>query len=285
MATQETKVMEATDLVVLRNNQVLTTSVKVAEVFGKSHKDVLEKIRLLSAENSANQIQGFNPQFIQQEYIDSHNRTQNMFVMNRDGFVELVSNFSGQKAREWKRKYHAAFNQMEEQLKNNTKPLSPLEILKQQVQIMEEHEARISAVEQEQAKQVDINKKVDRHLEQHDTTFQDIQERLGNVENGRKNLTEDIKIAIDLLHYGTGDDYGHCYFMFYARVSAAAHHIPIYISSLVARQRKNLIKQGKSESYSKQKVTGITVINADPALQAAARQVILEINQEYGELA
>lgn len=153
MATQETKLIEATDLVILENGQALTTSLKVAEVFGKSHKDVLEKIRLLSAENSANQIEGFNPQFIQQDYIDSHNRAQSMFVMNRDGFVELVSNFSGQKAREWKRKYHAAFNQMEKALKEQQiKPLSPLEILKQQVQIMEDHERKLQEHEQQISK-------------------------------------------------------------------------------------------------------------------------------------
>lgn len=33
------------ELVILKNRQALTTSLKVAEVFEKSHKDVLEKIR------------------------------------------------------------------------------------------------------------------------------------------------------------------------------------------------------------------------------------------------
>lgn len=36
--------------------------------------------------------------------------------MNRDGFTELVGNLNGKKAREWKRKYFAAFNAMEQRL-------------------------------------------------------------------------------------------------------------------------------------------------------------------------
>ena len=40
-------------LVFFENNQALTTSLKIAEVFEKQHKDILEKIRLLAAEISA----------------------------------------------------------------------------------------------------------------------------------------------------------------------------------------------------------------------------------------
>ena len=106
------------DLVSLNSNdEPVTTSLKVAKHFGKQHKDVLEKIRNLSAEISADlQIDGYNPKFTECTYIDSWNRPQVYFEMNRDAFVELVGNMNTAKAREWKRKYHAAFNKMQKAL-------------------------------------------------------------------------------------------------------------------------------------------------------------------------
>ena len=110
------------DLVFIESNQALTTSLKIAKTFEKEHKDVLEKIKFLAAEishpNSAEipaqwWREWFNPVFVEQTYVDDSGKTNPMYLMNRDGFVELVGNFSGKKAREWKRKYHAEFNRME----------------------------------------------------------------------------------------------------------------------------------------------------------------------------
>lgn len=41
------------ELVIMHDKQVVTTSLKVAEIFKKEHRDVMEKIRNLTAENSA----------------------------------------------------------------------------------------------------------------------------------------------------------------------------------------------------------------------------------------
>lgn len=103
-----------TDLVFLKHKQALTTSLIVAEKFEKLHKDVLEKIRFLSAEISADvPIEGFNPKFIADTYKDVEGREQPLYLLNRDAFTELVGNLNGRNARIWKRKYHAAFNAME----------------------------------------------------------------------------------------------------------------------------------------------------------------------------
>ena len=103
-----------TELVFLKHKQALTTSLKVAEIFEKPHKDILEKIRFLAAEISATKLEdGYNPQFRESSYVDERGKTYPLFVMNRDGFTELVGNLNGKKAREWKRKYFAAFNAME----------------------------------------------------------------------------------------------------------------------------------------------------------------------------
>lgn len=107
------------ELVALNDKkEPVTTSLKVAKDFGKNHQHVLEKIRKLSVEISTDlQIDGYNPKFTECTYIDSWNRPQIYFEMNRDAFVELVGNMNTAKARVWKRKYHAAFNKMEQALK------------------------------------------------------------------------------------------------------------------------------------------------------------------------
>ena len=105
------------ELVFIQNEQAITTSLKVAEVFEKQHKDVLEKFRYLSAEISATKLEdGYNPQFCEKTYVDERGKIYPMYEMNRDGFTELVGNMNGVKVREWKRKYFAAFNRMENAL-------------------------------------------------------------------------------------------------------------------------------------------------------------------------
>ena len=106
-----------TELVKIINDQPITTSLKVAEVFEKKHKDILEKIRFLAAEISATKLEDkYNPQFCEKTYIDERGKNYPMYEMNRDGFTELVGNMNGVKVREWKRKYFAAFNAMEKKL-------------------------------------------------------------------------------------------------------------------------------------------------------------------------
>lgn len=98
-------------LVEVSNNQIVTDSRRVAEVFGKRHKHVLESIaNICSAEKSA---QSF---FYESNYKDGSGKSNKRYLMNRDGFSLLVMGFNGKKALEWKVKYIEAFNAMEKKL-------------------------------------------------------------------------------------------------------------------------------------------------------------------------
>lgn len=127
------------------NNQALTSSLLVAEKFGKEHKHVLDAIRELiqgCAENSA------DPMFVETIYVNEQNRQEYpMFIMNRDGFTLLAMGFTGKKAMRFKLDYIAAFNAMEKALKEQQKPLSQLEILVQSAQALLEQSKRIENVE------------------------------------------------------------------------------------------------------------------------------------------
>lgn len=96
-----------------QNDQVITTSLKVAEVFGKRHNDVLKSIRnLTSAQNCA-----VLKMFETSSYVSEQGKEQPMFIMNRDGFTLLAMGFNGEKALEFKINYIEAFNKMEETIK------------------------------------------------------------------------------------------------------------------------------------------------------------------------
>lgn len=102
-----------TNLVEVNNEQVVTTSLVVAETFGKRHDHVLQDIKNLTTENS-----GVKNMFEKTTYTNSRNREYPMYLINRDGFTLLAMGFNGKEALEFKVKYIEAFNKMEEQIKN-----------------------------------------------------------------------------------------------------------------------------------------------------------------------
>ena len=104
------------ELVIMHDKQVVTTSLKVAEIFEKEHKNVMQSIKNLTAENSA-----VKKMFVEDRYLNSRSQQQPMYYMNRDGFTLLAMGFTGSKAMEFKLKYIDAFNKMEKQIKEETK--------------------------------------------------------------------------------------------------------------------------------------------------------------------
>ena len=116
-------------LVVMKNQQAVTTSLAVAQAFDKKHKHVLEAInnKIDSAENSAQ----YKNMFMESFYQDLSGKRNKMYYMNRDGFTFIAMGFTGRKADEFKLKYIQAFNAMEEQIRNQQRlPQSPTEMLK-----------------------------------------------------------------------------------------------------------------------------------------------------------
>ena len=93
--------------------KALTTSLKIAEVFGKRHDNVLKDIRELLCSEHFRLLN-----FEESSYVNTQNKEQPMFTMTRDGFTLLAMGFSGVKAMRFKEKYIAAFNKMEEAIKN-----------------------------------------------------------------------------------------------------------------------------------------------------------------------
>lgn len=130
------------DLVIMKNQQAVTSSLQVAEVFDKQHKNVVQAIenKIYSAENSAQYDSMFSKGF----YKDRSGKSNPMYYMNRDGFSFIAFGFTGKKADAFKLKYIEAFNSMEEQVKL---PTSPREIARLALQANEETNQRLDSVE------------------------------------------------------------------------------------------------------------------------------------------
>ena len=107
------------ELVKINNDQVVTTSLIVAEKFEREHKDVLDSIRqILVAENSA-------VKFFFESTYESRGKQYPVYLMNRDGFMLLVMGFSGKRALKFKLKFIEAFNQMESTLLKKKQKITP----------------------------------------------------------------------------------------------------------------------------------------------------------------
>jgi|GEM_PF-2357973 len=97
--------------VAVHGGRAVTTTVRVADIFGKRHGDVLKVFERLGCSQDFNQ-RNFAPI----SYADERGRTHRAFEMTKDGFVFLVMGFTGKKAAAFKEAYIAAFNEMEKAL-------------------------------------------------------------------------------------------------------------------------------------------------------------------------
>ncbi|EES3274457.1 transcriptional regulator [Escherichia coli] len=104
--------------VTIENGRAVTTSVAIAEFFGKRHERVLDKIRNLDCSAKFTEHN-----FVSSEYTDSTGRKLPMYQITKNGFVFLVMGFTGKKAAAFKETYIAEFDRMEAELRqNNTHP-------------------------------------------------------------------------------------------------------------------------------------------------------------------
>lgn len=104
--------------VTIENGRAVTTSVAIAEFFGKRHERVLDKIRNLDCSAKFTEHN-----FVSSEYTDSTGRKLPMYQITKHGFVFLVMGFTGKKAAAFKEAYIAEFDRMEAGLhQNNTWP-------------------------------------------------------------------------------------------------------------------------------------------------------------------
>ena len=113
------------------NGTIKTTSLKVAEHFGKQHKSVLRSIKNLDC---SSEFSGRNFALTSSDVIQPNGglRKEPSYEMTKDGFTFLAMGFTGKEAAKWKEAYINAFNKMAEQLSSNPVQLESPTITKVQ---------------------------------------------------------------------------------------------------------------------------------------------------------
>lgn len=121
------------------NGEVLTTSLNVAKVYRKEHRDIMRKIRHFI--DVIPELAERN--FTLGSYKDQNNQDRPMYLMDRKGFAMLVNKFTGDKALIFTAKYTDAFERMIEliaQLKDETNKLYDIAV-SEECQLQRQYDA------------------------------------------------------------------------------------------------------------------------------------------------
>ena len=105
---------ETNELIEIENGQPVTTSLKVAEIFGKLHKNVLRDIQEKILPHVSSDFAQLN--FEPSSYVNEQNKHQPMYYITRDGFTMVAMGYTGAKAMKFKEAYINEFNKMEAML-------------------------------------------------------------------------------------------------------------------------------------------------------------------------
>ena len=118
------KEINTSQLVDFGNGQAITTSLQVAEYFGKEHRHVLRAIDQIQQDMGLpkigqTQIDNLNNNmFKNTTYIHSQNHQEyRMVILNRKGFMMLASGFTGKLATKLKSEYFDTFDAMEKYIR------------------------------------------------------------------------------------------------------------------------------------------------------------------------
>ena len=101
--------MTAVNLVQTNGQQVFTTSLIVAEAYGKAHDKVLRSIRAMLNHEDAEIKKFAVANFGDISYMDVMNRPQAAYRVTEDGFLELAMSFTGDAARKTRIRFIKAF--------------------------------------------------------------------------------------------------------------------------------------------------------------------------------
>lgn len=107
--------------VTIENGRAVTTSIAIAEFFGKQHHHVVQKIESLECSER------FLTSNFSRVKFEHRGNTYNAYQITKNGFVFLVMGFTGKKAAAFKEAYIAEFDRMEAELRqNNTTPTNKI---------------------------------------------------------------------------------------------------------------------------------------------------------------
>ena len=106
------------------DNKLMVSSLNIADVFGKKHKNVLRDIESLLPNLDRLNFEPIS-------YLDRYGRQQRMYLLDNEFTILLIMGFTGEKAFAFKQAYIREFNKMRELLNSNNKYIELEEKLKE----------------------------------------------------------------------------------------------------------------------------------------------------------
>jgi Rha family phage regulatory protein len=98
-------------LVQAHGRSLWTTSLLIADKFGKRHGNVIRAIENLDCSREFSRLN-----FESRDYLDGRGKLQKSYDISRDGFSRLAMGFTGPGAAQWQEQFIAAFGKMEREL-------------------------------------------------------------------------------------------------------------------------------------------------------------------------
>lgn len=245
------------NLVIMKEQQAVTSSLQIAESFERNHRDVLKAVDDLK--------EGLAEKYADLFWEDTYTHPQNkqkyrVIYMNRDGFTLSVLGFSNTKrVLEFKLKYIEAFNQMENHIKRqlDASQLSPeLQILNQMIQSMAKQELETKRLE---SKVDGISNLIAMDSKDWRTEAVAILRKIASKQGGHNQYKEVANDSYIRLEYK-------------ARCN---------LNIRLENRRKNMIAQGLGKTAVK-KLNRLDIIEEDHRLKQIYMQVIKDMAIKYG---
>lgn len=245
------------DLLTISNGQPTASSRDIAEHFGKEHKNVLQSIENLTAENSA-----LTQMFFKTSYISGTGKAYPMYLMNRDGFTLLAMGFTGKEALEWKIKYINAFNAMEQELRN-PKPMTANEMFSMQAQINLDNEREIKELK---GRTAENEKRLDETNRKFDAVTTFVTSPLTDADTWQGRMTRHIRRAVE--------EFGLNYQQFHAKLYEELERTAgVDLKCRQTRMRNRMYAAGATKTECKA-VSKLSVIAADKKLRAMFETIL-----------
>ena len=105
--TDRDKKLKILELIKIKGDNPVITSIMIADVFDKKHGDVIKKI-----EKSKEELNLFKIEL--SSYIDKKGETRKMYKLDRNAAFFIVTGFTGAKTADWRIKYIRAFFEKDE---------------------------------------------------------------------------------------------------------------------------------------------------------------------------
>lgn len=256
------------ELTIMNFNGVETVdSRQVAEAIGKPHNDLMKDIRRYSGFLNEGKISPVDF-FIESSYQDGKGEIRPCYMLTRKGCEMVANKMTGQKGTVFTAMYVNAFHAMEQQLQ---KPVSQLDFMQSMLDVMKQHEARVTAIETAQAEQKQQIQETNARI----TSIHDV-----FADNLSDTFEDDVKKKVTAICQATGK----CHSVVYAELYTAVNKKS---GCDIKRRQQNIISRKMQQGYSKTSATNstsqLTVIAADKTLKNICQMVLKQLCAEYLE--